>query len=127
MGVDKDLFYDPEVFAIVPMGFCYPGKGKGGDLPPRKECAELWHEKVLSELENIELILLIGKYAQGYYLKGEQKATLTETVKSFETYLPRFFPLVHPSPRNQMWQKKNPWFQEEAVPALQNRLRQILR
>jgi uracil-DNA glycosylase len=119
MDVDKDLFYNPEIFGIVPMGFCYPGRGKGGDLPPRLECAPKWHADLMGNMPQIKLVLLIGQYAQKYYLGKERKENLTETVKNYSQYLPKFFPLVHPSPRNRIWQMKNPWFEEEVVPALQ--------
>lgn len=118
MGVDKEAFYDESSIAIVPMGFCYPGKGKSGDLPPRPECAELWHKKILSQLENIELTLLIGQYAQKYFLGDRSKRTLTETVKHWHEYAPKFLPLPHPSPRNNIWLKKNGWFEKEVVPHL---------
>ena len=127
LDMDKDTFYDESKVAIIPMGFCYPGKGKSGDLPPRKECAELWHEKLYNLIPEIQLTLLIGTYAQQYYLNKyaevKPKATLSETVKAFEEYLPDFFPLVHPSPRNQIWLKKNPWFDEEVIPVLRERLK----
>lgn len=118
LGVTEEQFYDPELFAIVPMGFCYPGKGKSDDLPPRPECAPEWHAKLLAQIPQVELTLLIGKYAQIYYLK-KPKANLTETVRSFKEYSPQYLPLVHPSPRNAIWMKKNPWFEEEVVPILQ--------
>lgn len=119
MGIDKTLFYDPHFLAIMPMGFCYPGKGKSGDLPPRKECAPQWHAQLLEQLPNIELILLIGQYAQDYYLANKPK-TLTETVQAWQQYLPKYLPLPHPSPRNNIWLKKNPWFEQQLVPHLQN-------
>ncbi|MFA0350646.1 uracil-DNA glycosylase family protein, partial [Vibrio sp. 10N.222.55.C6] len=97
------------------MGFCYPGKGKSGDLPPRKECAELWHKKVLQSLPNIQMTLLIGQYAQNYYLKERTTKTLTETVKNWQAWAPEFLPLPHPSPRNNIWLKKNPWFENEVI------------
>ena len=109
------------------MGFCYPGKGKSGDLPPRKECAPLWHEALLDELKQIELILLIGKYAQDYYLGKRAKRTLTETVKNFHEYLPEYIVLPHPSPRNNIWQAKNKWFGDLVIPTLQQRTEEILR
>ena len=118
MGIDNDTFYDQTKIAIVPMGFCYPGKGKSGDLPPRPECAPLWHERILKILPEVSLTLLIGNYAQGYYLGDTKKKTLTETVRDFKNYLPKFLPLVHPSPRNQIWMKKNPWFEIEVIPEL---------
>lgn len=122
MGVDSAQFYDSSLFAIMPMGFCYPGKGKSGDLPPRPECAPQWHALLLEEMKNIELTLLIGIYAQKYYLKDKFKPNLTENVKSFESFLPQYLPLVHPSPRNKIWHKKNPWFETEVVPVLQERI-----
>ncbi len=106
MGIDVDTFYDASQIAIVPMGFCYPGKGKSGDLPPRKECAPLWHERIFELLEEVELTLLIGTYAQAYYLKGKKERTLTATVKNYEAYLPDYFVLPHPSPRNNIWMAK---------------------
>ena len=126
MGIDSEIFYDNSKIAIVPMGFCYPGRGKGGDLPPRNECAPLWHQKLLDQLPKLELTLLIGQYAQQYYLKKKRKKTLTETVKAYDEYLPDFFPLVHPSPRNQIWMKKNEWFSEQVVPELNQRVNHIL-
>ncbi|NHN25156.1 uracil-DNA glycosylase family protein [Flavobacterium jejuense] len=126
LNISNDLFYDVSKIAIVPMGFCYPGKGKTGDLPPRPECAPLWHEKLLMQMPKLELILLIGQYAQKYYLKEENKTTLTETVSNFETYLPKYFPLPHPSPRNRFWLQKNKWFEESIVPVLQEKVIKIL-
>ncbi len=123
MGIDSDTFYDTSKVAIVPMGFCYPGRGKGGDLPPRKECAPLWHQHLLDQLPNLQLTLLIGQYAQQYYLKEKRKKTLTETVKSYTDYLPNYFPLVHPSPRNQIWMKKNEWFEKQVIPVLQQEVK----
>lgn len=118
LGVNKKSFYDRNNFSILPMGLCYPGRGSGGDLPPLKPCAGRWHPVILPRLRKVNLILLIGWYAQQYYLAGRTKETLTETVKHFREYLPEFFPLVHPSPRNNIWLKKNPWFIQEVVPAL---------
>jgi uracil-DNA glycosylase len=125
MDVDKEVFYDTTKIALIPMGFCYPGKGKSGDLPPRPECAPLWHEQLLGSLKNIELILLVGKYAQDHYLGEGAHGTLTETVKDFKSYLPEYLVLPHPSPRNNIWQAKNPWFREEIIPYLQTRIKQI--
>lgn len=126
LQVDKETFYNPEIFAIVPMGFCYPGTGKSGDLPPRKECAPQWHGALLAMMPNIELVLLIGQYAQNYYLKEKTKKTLTETVKAHYEYLPKYLPLPHPSPRNNIWQKKNPWFGLEVLPTLRQQVASLL-
>ncbi len=123
LGVTKEQFYDPDLVALMPMGFCYPGKGKSGDLPPRPECAPLWHNRLLKSMKQVELTLLIGQYAHEYYLGEHRKTTLTETVRDFKNYLPEFLPLVHPSPRNRIWQRKNPWFEKEVVPELQRRVR----
>ncbi|MFV0575752.1 MAG: uracil-DNA glycosylase family protein [Vibrio sp.] len=122
MGVTREQFYDPKFLAIMPMGFCYPGKGKSGDLPPRKECAPLWHDKVLAQLPNIELVLLVGQYAQDYYLPADKPKTLTETVQHWRQFQPKFLPIPHPSPRNNIWLKKNPWFEAEVIPHLQQRI-----
>ncbi len=127
LGMESDQFYDNSIIAIIPMGFCYPGTGKSGDLPPRPECAPLWHEKILAQLKHLELTLLIGNYAQQYYLGNRTEKTLTETVKTFENYLPEYFVLPHPSPRNNIWQAKNPWFKEAVLPSLKESVRKILR
>ena len=126
MDVDDFTFYDSTKIAILPMGFCYPGKGKSGDLPPTKECAPQWHNQLLSRMENVELILLIGKYAQDYYLEDKAKKNLTETVKCFEEYLPKYFVLPHPSPRNNIWQKKNSWFKATVLPVLREEVQRLL-
>jgi uracil-DNA glycosylase len=126
LGVDKKQFYDTDIFALLPMGFCYPGKGKSGDLAPRPECAPLWHQRVLGEIEKVELVILIGLYAQRYYLADTMKSTLTETVKSFKSYAPEYSPLPHPSPRNNIWMAKNKWFKTDIVPALQERVYEII-
>lgn len=118
LGVDRDAFYDPDKFAIVPMGFCFPGSKKGGDLPPRSECEEQWRSKVLSHLPNIELTVVIGKYAMDYHLGDKQGKTLTETVQNWQSFWPDVLPLPHPSPRNGIWLKKNPWFGEDILPKL---------
>ncbi len=125
LGVSEEQFYNPEIFAIIPMGFCYPGKGKSGDLPPRKECAPLWHQLIWQHLTEAKLTLLIGSYAQSYYLSDNRKKTLTETVKNFEEYLPSYLPLPHPSPRNNIWLKKNPWFLEEVIPYLRKEIEMV--
>ncbi|MEQ1923704.1 MAG: uracil-DNA glycosylase family protein [Pyrinomonadaceae bacterium] len=119
LGVTKEQFYDTKLFGLMPMGFCYPGKGKSGDLPPRPECAPLWHGQFLALMKDIRLTLLIGQYSQKHYLGERFLPTLTENVRNFHTFMPTFMPLVHPSPRNRIWQKKNPWFESEVVPALQ--------
>ncbi len=118
LGLSKEQFYDPHQVALMPMGFCFPGTGASGDLPPRPECAPLWHGPIRAELTQIKLTLLIGQYAQRYYLPGQPGKTLTDTVKQFELFLPAFLPLVHPSPRNKIWHKKNPWFASAVIPRL---------
>ena len=125
MGVDRDLFYNNKKIAIMPTGFCYPGKGKSGDLPPRPECAPTWHPQLLKYMCKIELILLIGQYAQTYYLNKEKKKTLTETVRAWKEYAPLYLPMPHPSPRNKLWLKRNAWFEKEIVPALRRRIKKL--
>ena len=125
LGVDRAIFYHSDLFAVIPMDFYYPGKGKSGDLPPRKGFAEKWHPQILADLPNIELTILIGQYAQKYYLP-ENTLNVTETVQNYAKFLPYFLPLVHPSPRNQLWLAKNPWFEQEVVPRLQQRVKEIL-
>ena len=126
MQIDRKKFYDESQIAIMPMGFCYPGKGKSGDLPPRPECAAQWHDKLLAEMPAIELTLLIGKYAQNHYL-GSHRQTLAETVSHWQDHLPGLFPLPHPSPRNLRWFRNHPWFEEEVLPAFRSRLGAILK
>lgn len=126
MEISSEVFYDNTKISIIPMGFCYPGKGKTGDLPPRKECAPLWHSALMERLQNVELILLIGKYAQDYYLGNKSKKTLTETVRNYQDYLPKYFVLPHPSPRNNIWQAKNPWFKEEVIPELRTKVHHLI-
>ena len=129
MGIDKETFYNPEKIAILPMGFCYPGTGKSGDLPPRRECAVAWREKLIQQLPQLELILAIGQYAQAYHL-AEKKKTLTETVLNWQDYLvadgPAILPLPHPSPRNNIWLKRNGWFEKEVIPELKQRVYSLL-
>ena len=118
LGVDAKTFYDPEIFALMPMGFCYPGAGKSGDLPPRSECAPLWHLQLLAQMKSVKLTLLIGQYSQAHYLGERARENLTKTVRHFRDYLPRYLPLPHPSPRNRIWMKRNPWFEKELLPVL---------
>ena len=126
MGIGRDIFYDASRIAIVPMGLCYPGRGKSGDLPPRPECAATWHSRIWPLLPNIQLTLLIGHYAQRHMLGERRRKTLTDTVANFRDYGPEYFPLPHPSPRNQLWLKKNPWFDNDVLPALRRRAREAL-
>jgi len=125
MNLSRDQFYDEQQIAIIPMGFCYPGKGKSGDLPPRPECAELWHARLMAQLKNIQLTLCIGQYAQNHYIAGDYK-TLTERVVDWQKFIPRYLPLPHPSPRNTFWLKRNSWFEEQVVPYLQQAVADIL-
>nr|WP_225955043.1 uracil-DNA glycosylase family protein [Kibdelosporangium phytohabitans] len=118
LGVTDEQFYDPGRFAILPMDFYFPGKAASGDLPPRRDFAPKWHPRILAELTGVRLTLLIGGYAQKHYLKGRAKPSLTETVRSYQDYLPGLIPLVHPSPLNFRWQSKNPWFAAEVLPVL---------
>ena len=125
LGVDYDYFYNSGMFAVLPMDFYYPGKGKSGDLPPRSGFAEKWHPQILENLPNIQLTLLIGQYAQKFYL-SDNKNNVTETVKNYQKFLPHFIPLVHPSPRNQFWIERNPWFGEKVIPNLQKLVKRII-
>jgi len=125
LGVTRDQFYNPDLFAIVPMGFCFPGSGKSGDLPPRGECAPLWRDKVLAALPDIDLVLVVGKYALDWHLHDRQQKNLTQTVANWREYWPQILPMPHPSPRNGMWLAKNPWFGEDVLPALKARIREI--
>lgn len=122
LNIGPEEFYDPQLFSIMGMGFCYPGKGKSGDLPPMRPCAGLWHGRILETFRHQPLVLLIGQYAQRYYLRNSCKGSLTDTVRAFREYAPSFFPLPHPSPRNQNWLKVNPWFMEDVIPDLRARL-----
>ncbi len=127
LAVDRDGFYDQTRIAIVPMGFCYPGRNpRGGDNPPRPECAPLWHGPLLAALPGIELTLLVGQYAQAHYLGKRRRSTLTETVRAWADYGPGFLPLPHPSWRNTGWLKRNPWFAAELLPGLRARVRVLL-
>ena len=125
-GIDKRDFYNDKKVALAPMGFCYPGTGKSGDLPPRKECAPLWHDKLLALMPNVKLTLLLSQYAHAHYLGARKKDSLTETVRSWKEYRPVYIPLPHPSPRNNIWLKKNPWFQKEVLPYLKRKIRSLL-
>jgi uracil-DNA glycosylase len=126
LGLTRAQFHDPEKVAIMPMGFCYPGKAASGDLPPRRECAPLWHAPLRARLPAIGLTLLIGHHAQAYYLGASRKASLTETVRAWRDYLPSGrLPLPHPSPRNQPWLARNPWFEAELVPHIQAAIRAL--
>jgi uracil-DNA glycosylase len=128
LNLNREEFYDTRKIAITPMGFCYPGKGKSGDLPPPPLCAPTWHGRIRAALPNIELTLLIGQYAHAYYLGSRRKATLGETVRAWREYVEEgFMPLVHPSPRNTLWLRKNPWFEQEIVPYLQARMVVLLK
>ena len=126
LEVDRETFYNTDLFAIMPMGFCFPGSAKTGDLPPRKECAPLWHHQMLNEMPNLELTILIGLYAQKYYLAKTSQKTLTENVNHFEEYLPEYFPLPHPSGRNNIWMAKNSWFPEVVLPQLKKVVHSII-
>ncbi|MBL28028.1 MAG: hypothetical protein CMM50_10835 [Rhodospirillaceae bacterium] len=126
LDLDRERFYDESRIAIVPAGFCYPGKGPGGDLPPRPECAPAWHPRIAEHLPALELVLLVGVYAQAYYLGDRRKASVTETVRGWRDYLPRFVPTPHPSPRNQGWLKRNPWFEAEVVPWMRDRVHALI-
>ncbi|MBB1331543.1 uracil-DNA glycosylase family protein [Pseudoalteromonas sp. SR43-7] len=126
LGLTRDEFYDANNIAILPMGFCYPGRGKSGDLPPRKECAPAWREQLLAALPNIELTIVLGKYAQSYHLPETKKMPLTELVKSWREYWPNYLVLPHPSPRNNIWLKKNPWFEQDVLPELDKQVAAIL-
>lgn len=128
LDIDDDLFYDESQIAIVPMGFCYPGANpKGGDNPPRPECAPQWHPQLRDALDKVEVTLLVGQYAQAWYLGKSRPKTMTETVRNFRDYLPEFLPTPHPSWRTGIWEKKNPWFAEEVVPELRKRVHNLLR
>lgn len=127
LNIDRAAFYDDSRIAIIPMGFCYPGKNpKGGDNPPRPECAQHWHKKIMENLPFIEFTLLVGRYSQLHYLGKKAKSSGTETILAWKEYLPKFLPLPHPSWRNNAWLKKNPWFDKEILPYLRERVDEIL-
>lgn len=125
MGLGTDRFYDESRTAIIPMGYCYPGRGNGGDLPPRRECATLWLDHLLAKLPQIELTLLIGLHAQRHFLGKRRKQSLTETVKAWREFAPEFLPLPHPSARNTPWFQRNPWFEHELLPVLRERIKSL--
>jgi len=126
MDISKEAFYDANKIAILPMGFCYPGTGKSGDLPPRPECALAWRKQLLSAMIDIKLILVIGTYAQNWHMKETKQKNLTETVKNWQDYGPQLLPLPHPSPRNNIWLSKNPWFEQDLLPKLKSRVKSLL-
>ncbi|MBS9336069.1 uracil-DNA glycosylase family protein [Fructobacillus papyrifericola] len=126
LGVSKEEFYDSGDIGVIPMDFYYPGKAKSGDVPPRKGIAEKWHPRLLDRMADRQLTILVGSYAQKYYLHLKSSAKITDTIKNYEEYWPTYFPIVHPSPRNNIWLAKNPWYEKEVVPALQKRVRDIL-
>ncbi len=126
LGIDRATFYDPSQVAILPMAFCYPGRGKSGDLPPSPKCAPAWRAKLLATMPDIHLTIVIGRYALAYHLAASAKPTLTETVRAFRDYLPKHLPLPHPSPRNRPWLKRHPWFEADVIPALQKKVADIL-
>jgi uracil-DNA glycosylase len=126
LGITPEIFRDPAIIAHLPMDFYYPGKGVSGDLPPRKDFARLWHTRILQQMPLVELTILIGQYAQKYYVGSGKRYNLTEMVRNHHDYLPNYFPIVHPSPLNFRWLNKNQWFEKEVIPALQARISQIL-
>ena len=125
LGVTHEEFYDPKQIAILPMGFCFPGSGKSGDLPPRPECAPTWRKQLLGHLQHLELTLVLGQYAQAYHF-GKSSSSLTELVKSWRSHWPNLVPLPHPSPRNNLWLRRNPWFEYEVLPSLRKRVSEVL-
>ena len=126
MGIDRETFYSSDKLAILPLDFYFPGHGKSGDLPPRKGFAEKWHPRLLAQMPDVQLFVLVGSYAQHYYLGKEAQKTLTATVQHYADYLPQYFPLVHPSPRNQIWMSKNPWFAQDVLPVFKETIQKIL-
>lgn len=127
LGIDRVTFYDPSAVALLPMDFYYPGKGKSGDLPPRRGFAEKWHPVLLGMMPQVRLTVLVGSYATRRYLELSSSAKLTDVVRNYADYLPRFFPLVHPSPRNQLWMSRNPWFETDVLPCLRSEVASALR
>ncbi|WP_251900853.1 uracil-DNA glycosylase family protein [Lactococcus lactis] len=127
LGIDRTTFYESNKISILPLDFYFPGKGKSGDLPPRAGFAQKWHKELLEEMTEIELFILVGSYAIKYYLNLKSSAKTTEVIRDFEAYLPKYFPLVHPSPRNNIWLAKNPWFEPELLPELKKRVAQLMK
>lgn len=127
LGVEEEEFRNPKDIGVMPMDFYYPGRGKSGDKAPRKGFADKWHPIILSKMKNVQLTILMGNYAMKYYLKGRMERNLTETVRSYENYLPKYFPVVHPSPLNFRWFNKNPWFEKDVVPVLRRKVDKIIR
>lgn len=125
MGVTREVFYDSKQVAILPMGFCFPGTGKSGDLPPRPECAPAWRKQLLDHLHQLEVTLVVGQYAQAYHMNGK-RSSLTETVRDWRSCWPKMIPLPHPSPRNNIWLGRNPWFEKELLPMLRQRVSEVL-
>jgi uracil-DNA glycosylase len=125
MGVTRKMFYDPRRIVILPMGFCFPGSGKSGDLPPRPECEPAWRKQLLGQLRHVEVTLVLGQYAQAYHF-GKSKSTLTDLVKSWADYWPQMVPLPHPSPRNNIWLRRNPWFESDLLPELKSHISKVL-
>ena len=126
LGISHDLFYNKKIVSILPVGFCYPGTGDRGDHPPRKECFGLWHERLTARMPRLKVVLLLGSYAHSSYLKNKRKTSLTETVRAWKEYLPRYIPLPHPSPLNNIWLHKNRWFEEEELPQLKKIIQSAL-
>ena len=127
LGIDRETFYQSNKISILPLDFYFPGKGKSGDLPPRKGFAEKWHEQLLQQMPEIEFFVLVGSYTIKYYLNLKSSSKKTVVIRDFEKYLPKYFPLIHPSPRNNIWLAKNPWFEPQLVPELQKRIAQLMK
>lgn len=127
MGIDRQQFYNSGKIAVLPMDFYFPGKGKGGDLPPRKGFADKWHPQLIAKMPQIKLTILVGSYSIKHYLNVPSSMRLTDIVKDYQDYLPQYFPLVHPSPRNKLWMKNNPWFETDVLPHLKQRVNQVLK
>ncbi len=125
LGVSRKEFYDTDTFALLPMDFYYPGKAKTGDNKPRKDFANKWHKELFKLMPNLKLYILVGRYAQDYYLKDTKEKNLTETVKNYKNYLPKYFPIIHPSPLNGRWLSKNPWFEKDVVPELKKIVKEV--